>query len=78
MIGLNQDKIRAALVKHMGDRGVILDPEQPVNGIRFMGMGNKRKTTVFLPDERDMSDDEIASAVEALANDVAAGLRSNV
>lgn len=78
MIGLNQEKIKAALIKHMGDRGVIESPEQPTTGLRFIGMGNKRTTTVFLPEEREMTDDEIASAVDGLAHDVAAGLRSNI
>lgn len=78
MIGLNQEKVKAVLIARMGNYGVIPAPEQSTTGLRFMGMGNKRTTTVFLPEEREMTDDEIASAVDGLAHDVAAGLRSNI
>lgn len=78
MIGLNQEKIKAALIKHMGDRGVIESPEQPTSGLRFMGMGNKRTKTIVLPEEREMSDDEVSAIVSQLGAEVEQGLRSRV
>jgi len=76
MIGLNQQKIKTMLAVTMGNIGVVLDPEQPINGVRFVGMGNGRKATVFLPDEADMSNETAASTAQALADDVVAGLKS--
>lgn len=80
MIGLNQEKIKAALIKHMGDRGVIESPEQPTTGLRFMGMANKRTKTIVLPEdeEREMSDNEVSAIVSQLGTEVEQGLRSRV
>lgn len=65
MIGLEANKFKALLTARLQDYGVILDPEQPEEGLRFIGMGNKRKATVDVPD--DLTDDNLKDKVDEAA-----------
>lgn len=65
MIGLEANKFKALLTSRLQDYGVLLDEEQPEDGITFFGMGNKRKATVDVPD--DLTDDNLTDKVDEAA-----------
>lgn len=65
MIGLEANKFKALLTSRLQDYGVLLDEEQPEDGIRYVGMGNKRKATVDVPD--DITDDNLTDKVDEAA-----------
>ncbi len=66
MIGLEHEKFKSSLEHKLQNYGVILDAGQPEEGVRFMGMGNKRKATVDVPD--DITDENLDERVEKTAN----------
>ncbi len=61
MIGLEANKFKALLTSRLQDYGVLLDEKQPEDGITFIGMGNKRKATVDVPD--DLTDENMEEKV---------------
>lgn len=66
MIGLEHEKFKSSLEHRLQNYGVILDAEQPEEGVRFIGMGNKRKATIEIPD--DLSDDNFDAKVNEAAD----------
>ena len=61
------DRIKAALIETLRNQGVSLAPEQPPNGIAFVGDGNGHTATVVLPHYADeMSDDEMLVAIRRM------------
>jgi len=66
MIGLEHEKFKSSLEHRLQNYGVILDAEQPEEGVRFIGMGNKRKATIEMPD--DLSDDNFDAKVNEAAD----------
>ncbi len=74
MIGLEANKFKALLTSRLQDYGVILDAEQSEEGVRFMGMGNKRRATVDYPDT--LTDENMADEVEKAVKAIFATLRN--
>lgn len=74
MICLEANKFKAILTARLQDYGVILDADQPEEGLRFIGMGNKRKATVDVPDT--LSDETMAEEVEKAIQSVFSTLRN--
>jgi len=74
MIGLEHEKFKSSLEHRLQNYGVILDAEQPEEGIRFIGMGNKRKATVDYPDT--LTDENMADEVEKAVKSIFATLRN--
>lgn len=66
MIGLEANKFKALLTSRLQDYGVLLDEEQSEDGIAFFGMGNKRKATIYVPD--DLTDDNLTDKVDEAAD----------
>lgn len=66
MIGLEHEKFKSSLASRMKDYGILLDSDQPETGLRFQGMGNKRKATIEIPD--DLSDDNFDAKVNEAAD----------